>query len=56
MCFKNILYGIYEKMEIIKEIIQNIISMNNFDLNSTYKAEDCIVLTVPHYSEPGDKL
>lgn len=56
MCFKNILYGIYEKMETIKEIIQKIISMNNFALNSTYKAKDCIVLTVPHYSEPGDKL
>lgn len=56
MYFMNVLYRIYEKMETIKEIIQKIISMNNFDLNSTYKAKDCIVLIVPNYSELGDKL
>lgn len=40
MYFINILYRIYEKMEPIKEIIWKTISMNNFALNSTYKAKD----------------
>lgn len=56
MYFINILYRIYEKMKNIKEIIQKIISMNNFYLNSTDKVKDCIVIIAPNYSELRDKL
>jgi len=55
MHFINILYGTYEKIEIIKEIIQKIMSMTNFGLHSTSKTKDCFVLMVPNCSELGDK-